>query len=287
MNAVFRKELKSWYSGFMGYLFAAVLLIGAGIYTMVYNLQYQAAMFEYVFGSITFLFLILIPVLTMRIYPEEKKQNTDKLLYSLPLKMSEIVAGKYFAALCVLAVPTAIICLYPAALSFFGTLNFKIIYCSAAMFFLLGAALISVCSFISSLFENQILAAIVSFIVVFLNYFLSALTEYVSSTALASSAALGVLIILLSVVVYAVTKNVSLAEIVAIVFMAALCIVSFTKSSLIEGLAPAVLEKLSLFDCINNTLYGNLSLSEAALLISVAFLFNFLTVQVLERKRWA
>lgn len=287
MKAVFLKELKSYFTGFMGYIFTAVLLLGAGIYTMVYNLQYQIAMFEYVYGSVPFLFLVLIPVLTMRIYPEEKKQNTDKLLYTLPLKMSQIVLGKYFAALCVLAVPTVIISLYPVVLSFFGTLNLATVYSSALMFFLLGAALISVCAFISALTENQILAAIISFAVVFINYFLSSLNQFVSDSAFAGAVTLGVLIVILSLIVYIVTKNTPLAEIVAIVLMAALCAVSFFKQELIGGLAPAVLEKLSLFECVNNTVYGNLSLVEAALPLSVAFLFNFLTVQVLERKRWA
>lgn len=287
MNAIFRKELKSYFNGGIAYVFMAVLLIAAGIYTMIYNLEYQYASFEYVYGGISFIYLILIPILTMRIYPEERKQKTEQLLYSLPLKMSSIVMGKYFAALTVLAVPCAVTGVYPLILSAFGNVNLTVVYASLLAFFLLGAALIAVCMFISSLTENQILAAIFSFIVVFINYFMSNLTQFISGSLFASILTLIVLTVIISVLVAIVTKNKILAEITAIALLAALIAVYFIKPALLEGLCPDILTAISLFDGFYNMIYGLFDLKIITLLLSVSVLFSFLTVQTLEKRRWS
>lgn len=80
-----------------GYLFIAFVLLFAGIYTMMYNLSGAYANFEYVLDAISFLYLIAVPVLTMRAVAEEKRQKTDQLLYSLPIRLSGVVLGKYLA----------------------------------------------------------------------------------------------------------------------------------------------------------------------------------------------
>jgi ABC-2 type transport system permease protein len=99
MKAVFKHELSSYFTGLTGYIFGAFLLLFAGIYTMIYNLQqYMLVNFEYVLGEMSFIYLIIVPILTMRILAEERRQKTDQLLYSLPLTMTQVVLGKYFAA---------------------------------------------------------------------------------------------------------------------------------------------------------------------------------------------
>ena len=128
MIAVFRRELNGYFKSMMGYLFSAFVLIFAGIYTMVYNLSGYTAHFERVLSSISFLYLIAVPILTMRSVAEEKKQKTDQLLYSLPISLSSVVVGKYLAMLVVLLVPTAIMGLYPLILSQFGTVPLQTAY---------------------------------------------------------------------------------------------------------------------------------------------------------------
>ena len=113
MRAVFRHELSSYFTGVTGYVFSAFLLLFTGIYTMVYNLQSASVHFEYVLGSMSFVFLIIVPILTMRVLAEERRQKTDQLLYSLPLTMTQVVLGKFAAMLVVFAAPMAVICLYP------------------------------------------------------------------------------------------------------------------------------------------------------------------------------
>lgn len=287
MNAVFRKELRTYFTGFLGYLFMAVLLVIIGIYCMIYNLSYQYSAFEYVYGSVSFIYLIVIPILTMRVFPEERKLKTEQLLYSLPLKMSEIVCGKYFAALVILAIPLAVSAVYPVILSAYGTVNFGIVYTTLLGFFLLGAALAAVCMFISSLTENQILAAIFSFIVLFINYFIGNLTNYFSSSTGAGFISLTAVILAVALLVRLVTKNKFLARITLAVLLAALIAVAVINSSLIAGIAGKVLGKLALFDGFYNIVYGIFDLKTILLYISTAVIFTFLTVQALERRRWA
>ncbi|MCR5149888.1 MAG: ABC transporter [Clostridiales bacterium] len=287
MSAIYRKELKSYFSSIMGYLFIAVMLIAAGIYTMIYNLSYQYAVFEYVYASVTFIYLIVIPILTMRSFPEEKKQKTDQLLYSLPIKMSEIVFGKYFAALTVLAIPTVVMGIYPLILSSFGTFNLAIVYSTMVYFFLLGAALISVCMFVSTLVESQILAAIFSFLVVFVAYFADNITRFSSSSIPISLALIIIFIAVIALTVNLLTKNKFLSQLIAIILVIATIVLLIVKSSLIEGVASAVLEKIALFEQMYNVIYGTVDFSGIVYMLSVIALFNFFSVQVLEKRRWA
>lgn len=287
MSAIYRKELKSYFTGPIAYVFMAVLLVTTGIYTMIYNLSYQYATYEYVYGAVSFIYLIIIPILTMRIFAEERKQKTEQLLYCLPLKMSSIVAGKYLAAVTVLSVPCAITGIYPFILSLYGNVNLKIVFVSLLAFFLLGAALIAVCMFVSSLTENQILAAIISFIAVFINYFISNLSGFVSGTGFASCLFLMAVIIVLALIVNYLTKNKLLAEIVAIVLLAALLAVFLIDASLLEGVAPEILNKLALFDGFYNMVYGLFDLGTVVMFLSVVVLFNHMSVVSLEKRRWA
>ena len=287
MNAIYQKELKSYFTGITGYIFTAIMLVAAGIYTMIYQLSYQYAVFEYVYASVTFIYLIAIPILAMRSYPEERKQKTEQLLYSLPLKMSDIVLGKYLAAVTVLAIPTAIMTVYPFVLSFYGTFNFKIILSTMLCFFLLGCVLLAACMFISTLTENQILAALFSFIIVFIVYFASNIEQYSSSSTLISVVLLIIGIILVTLTVMLLTSNKALGEMVFTVLAVALVAILIFKSSLIEGVASAVLEKIAIFENMYNVIYGSFDLTYVIYLLTIVFLFNFFSIQVLEKRRWA
>lgn len=95
MLAIFKKELRSYFTSMIGYLFIGFFLAIVGVYFMAYNLQGGYANFEYVLNSMVFVFVILVPILTMRLLAEEKKQKTDQLLFTSPLSVSKIVVGKY------------------------------------------------------------------------------------------------------------------------------------------------------------------------------------------------
>ena len=132
MTAVLKHELRSYFHSFTAYVFGAFLLDIVGIGSMLYNLQAAVSNFEYVlsFGSIVF--VVIVPILTMRVIAEERRQKTDQLLYSLPVTTTQVIAGKYLALLVVYLIPLAIISVYPFIFSRFGDVYLPTSYGSLA-----------------------------------------------------------------------------------------------------------------------------------------------------------
>jgi ABC-2 type transport system permease protein len=286
MKAVFRHELASHFQSVTGYVFGAFMLLFAGIYCMVINLKVGYANFEYVLSSMSFIYIISIPVLTMRTIAEERKQTTDQLLYSLPLTMTRVVLGKYLALLIMLLIPIGIIAFYPLILTSFGSVYLPAAYGALAGFFALGAALTAVGVFISSLMENQASAAGLCFAVMLFNYFISSLSGYVSTSAFASFAAFAVLIILLAVIVRLLTKNTFAAAMSGLIPGIALVLIYGLMGSGFTGAFPAVMKELSLFDRFFTFSGGIFDIRALVYFASVVMVFLFLSVQSLEKRRW-
>ena len=287
MRAIFKHELSSYFSNVTGYVFGAFLLLFAGIYTMVYNLQSALANFEYVMSSMSFIFLIIVPILTMKVIAEEKRQKTDQLLYSLPLSMTKVIMGKYAALLVVFLIPVAVISLYPIILSAFGNLYLPAAFSAIVGFFFLGAALIAIGMFLSSVTESQAVAAGLCFVVMLINYFISDLASYVSSSAFGSFAAFTVAILVLGGIFWLMTKS-SFGSLVLMgvleIGMVVAYIINRTK---FEGLFPKIMEQLSLFDQFYQFIDGIFDLRAIVYFLTVIGIFLFLSVQSLEKRRWS
>lgn len=181
MPAIYKRELKSCFHSFVGFLFIAVTLFFVGLYYTVYNLMSGSPYFSYALSSILFLFMISIPVLTMRVLAEERKQKTDQLILTAPVSVGEVVLGKFLALETVFAIPTLIICVYPLILSAYGTIAFAETYISILAFFLYGSTCIAIGIFVSSLTESQVIAAVISFGLLFLGYMMSGICGLISS----------------------------------------------------------------------------------------------------------
>ena len=287
MNAVFRHELSSCFTNVSGYVFGAFLLLFAGIYTMVYNLNYAVTNFEYVMGGMSFVFLVIVPILTMRVLAEERRQKTDQLLYSLPLTMTKVVLGKYAALLVVFLIPVVLISLYPIILTAFGNVYLPAAFSAIAGFFFLGAALIAIGMFISSVTESQAVAAGICFVVMLVNYFLADLADFVSTSAFAAFAACTVVIILLALVFYLMTKNSTISLLIGIVLEAALAVAYVFGSASFEGVFPAIMEQLSLFERFYGFISGVFDVTSVVYFITVIGVFLFLIVQSMEKRRWS
>ncbi len=287
MKAMFRHEVSSYFSGVTGYVFGAFLLLFTGIYTMAYNLKMGISNFEYVLGGMGFVFLVAVPILTMRVLAEERKQKTDQLLYSLPLSMTEVVLGKYSALLVMLLLPVGIACLYPLVLSIFGNVYLPAAYSAIIGFFLLGAALISIGMFISSITESQPVAAGLCFVVMLVNYFLSDLANYVSTSAFSSFITFTVLILLLAVIVRAMTKSGFASLVTGILLEVVLVAAYVTSSTNITELFPKLVKQLSLFQCFYTFVNGIFDLTGIVYFLSVIGVFLFLSVQSMEKRRWS
>ena len=287
MRAVFRHELSSYFTGLSGYVFGAFLLLFAGIYTMAYNIKNALSNFEYVLSGMSFIFLIIVPILTMRVLAEEKRQKTDQLLYSLPLTMTQVVMGKYAAMLVMLLVPLTIISIYPLILSAYGNVNLAAAYGALTGFFFLGAALLAVGTFVSSLTESQAVAAGLCFVVLLVNYFLSSLASFLSTTAFASFAAFAVCIALLALIFWRMTKSGFGASVIFIALEAVLfALYTFRKDSF-GGLFPTLLQRLSLFARFEQFVNGVFDITAIVFYISVIGVFLFISVQSMEKRRWS
>lgn len=287
MRAVYLKELKLNFTGFTGYLYGAFILLLVGIYTMAINLSGGYAQFEYVLESMAFIYLIACPVLTMRAFAEEKRSKTDQLLYSLPIRLSDVVVGKYLAMLTVSLLPVAVVSAYPLLLSGYGHVDMRSAYASILMFFLLGACLTSIGMFISSVTENQVTSAVVTLVIMLITYFMTSLASYVSTASSSSLIALSALALVLAAIVYLFTKNLSVAFLTAAALVGALLIAYAIDASAFSGLFPALMKKLSLFERFYGTIGGMFDLTAIVYYLSIIGVFLFFTTETLEKRRWS
>jgi ABC-2 type transport system permease protein len=287
MGAIFEREVKSYFNTMTGYMVCAFLLLFAGVYTMAYNLNYGYPNFEYVLQGMSFIFMIVVPVLTMRSIAEERRQKTDQLLYALPVSMTRIVLGKYLAMLTVFAIPVAVLALYPLLLSSFGTVSFVTAYGALIGFAFMGAAFIAIGLFVSSLTENQAIAAVLSFLVLLLNYFLTATTEFISESSTASFIAVTVIIVAIALVLRLMTKNTFAAVTTFLILEIALVVVLMFASDALSGLLTTAMEKLSLFDRFDTFVNGVFDITSLVFYVVTAGVFLFFTVQSLEKRRWS
>ena len=287
MIAVFKKEVRSYFCGIMGYLFSAFLLIFVGIYTLAYNLSGYYSNFEYVLDSVSFVYMIAVPILTMRSVAEEKRQKTDQLLYSLPMHLSDVIIGKYLAMLVVLAVPCCIMALYPLILSQFGTVTFGTAYGTLIAFFMLGACLLSIGLFVSSITESQVAAAVITLVIMLLLYFMDGLSSFVSTSSGASLSALSVVVVIFAVILYLLTKNSIISMLTAIAGVGGLYVWHAVDSSAFSGLFGDIMTQLSVFDRFYSFIEGVFDLTALVYFVSIICVFLFMSVQSMEKRRWS
>ena len=286
MIAVWKREIGSYYKSIIGWLLAAFLLIFAGIYCMAYNLSGYSARFELVLSAISFIYLIAVPIISMRALAEEKRQKTDQLLYSLPLRLSSVVIGKYLAMLVVLALPVMILALYPLILSQFGTVQFTTAYAALFAFFLLGACLLSIGLFISSVTESQVASAVITLVVMLLLFFMNGLASFLSTEASASLIALMVLVVLFAVILQLLARNPIVSALTAILGCGALYLWYSSNSSFFSGLFASLMQSVSVFDRFDPFTDGVFDLTAIVYYLSIICVFLFLTVQSMEKRRW-
>ncbi len=287
MRAVFKHELSSYFTNLSGYVFGAFLLLFAGIYCMVYNLQSAYVNFEYVLSGVSFVFLVIVPILTMRVLAEERRQKTDQMLHALPITMTQVILGKYAAMLVIFLIPLAIISVYPIVLTAYGNVHLPAAFGAIVGFFFLGAALIAIGMYISSVTESQPVAAGLCFVVMLLNYYISDLAGFASSSAFGSLVALVVLMLVVCGIIYLMTKNGFATLVSAAVLEGGVMLFYMFDSSAFEGLVPAVMEELSLYERFYAIINGVFDVTSIVYYVTVIGVFLYLSVQSMEKGRWS
>lgn len=286
MTAVLKHELRGYFRSLTAYIFGAGLLLAVGLGAMLYNIEAAVSNFEFALSYFSIIFAVIVPILTMRVIAEERKQKTDQLLYSLPITTTQVIVGKYLALLAVYMIPLCIVAVYPLIFSQFGNVYLLTSYGSMLAFFLMGAALIALGVFISSLTDNQGFAAGIGIAVILLNYFSVSLSEYVSTTAFGSVAVLCVIILALGAVIKFLTKNEDMAYGICFVLLAAIAVTCFMDSTKFESLLPDIMTRLSLFDRFTGFVNGVFDLTSIVYYASVIVFFLFLSIQSLEKRRY-
>lgn len=293
MTAIYKKELRSYFTSMTGYICMAFMLVVIGIYFAVINLSSGYPYFGYTLSCVIVLFLLMTPVLTMRILAEEKNRKTDQLLLTAPVSLWKIVIGKYLAMVTVFGLALLITCFYPLILSRFGTVSLPMAYTAILGYFLYGAACIAIGLFISSVTESQVIAALLTFFVLLVFYITGVITNALPSTAVASFVIWIFVILFAAWLVYNLTSNIKIAVAAAIIAEAVNVIIFFAKSEWFfaksEWMAGSVAKVLGAFNMtsfFSNFGSGVFDITGIVYYLSIIGFCIFLTIQSIQRKRW-
>lgn len=286
MIAIFKREFKSYYSGMMGWLLTGVMLLFGGLYFTAANLQGGYTNFTISLYSFVIVLLIFIPLLCMRSFAEEKRSKTDQLLLTSPVSVSGIVLGKYLALLAMFAVPVAVFSLYPLIMLMLGGVDLVASYAGILGYFFMGAACIAVCMYLSTLTENQIIAALSGFGVLLVAYLLPSIQTLFTTGSGLAMAAFVVILLAVSVIVGLRSRSLTLGAGVFLVGFVLLTILFNTKSAALTSAFTSVLGALALFEPFLEFVNGLFSVTALVYYLGVIVLFLFLTGQALEKRRW-
>ena len=286
MTAIYKRELKSYLTSMVGYLFIFFILVLTGIYFSAYQLSAAYPKFEYTLSAVTFVFLIGVPILTMRVLAEERKQKTDQLLLTAPVSVGNIVVGKYLALVTVYAIPILVMCTYPLIMSKFGTVAFASAYTAILGFFLLGCANIAIGVFMSALTESQVIAAVLTFVLLFAFYMMNGISSFFSKTSVSTCVTFGLLILAAAIILYTMIKNALISAIAAVIGEVILIVIYVAKSSVFEGGIQKVLNIFNLSGHFDNFTSNIFDIKGIVYFLSVIAVCLFLTMQSISKRRW-
>ncbi len=234
MFSIFKREFRAYFTSPLGYVFLAIFYAFSGLFFYIFSLSIGSTDISGVFLMMFIVLMVFVPLLTMRLLSEDKKQKTDQLILTAPVSLLSIVMGKFLAAYAIFVIGVAVMPVYGFVMSTFTTISWLPIWGNTVGLLLIGGIFVSVGLFVSSLTENQMIAAIGSFFVNLMILLMNTLT-----------------------------------------------------SALPSGIFKDVLASVSVYSRYSEITNGIFSLSSLIFFISVIFIFLFLTVRVLEKRRWA
>ena len=287
MSAIFKRDLRSYFTGMIGYIFIAVSLAFVGIYFLVVNLINGYPYFSYTLSNSAMFFIVCIPLLTMRSMAEERRTKTDQLLLTSPVSVGGIVTGKFLAMAAVLAIPMVILCACPLLMRSAGAAGIASDYATLLAMYCMGCMFIAIGMFISSLTENQVISAVVTLFVLLLLYMWDDILNFLPTTITANMIGCLVAIVIIALLLYLMSGSPNLAMVVAIIGAVAVIVVYFVDSSLFESLLPNALGILSATAVLETFAFDFVfNWPGLVFYLSVAALFVFLTAQTVQKRRW-
>ena len=287
MRAIYIKEMKSYFHSLSAYLFLALFLAISGVYFSVICMSYGYTDYAAnIYSNITIIFIIIVPILTMRLMAEERKQKTDQLLLTSPVRVTGIILGKYLAVLTLLLGAVVITFLQAAVLSMYGDVNWLTVLTGGLGYFLVGASLLAIGLFISSITESQMIAAGISFGVVLLCMLLPNLSDIVPGRARYTYIVCGIVIVLLAWFFYEETKSWKAGVITMGLGAAVLGLFAWRTPELFDNGLSKIIDWFSIMDRFNDFCSGILNASSIIYYLSFIAVFIFLSIQTIEKRRW-
>lgn len=288
MLAIYKREFKSYFQSMVGCVFVAFLVAFTGIYFTAYNLNSGYPYFSYTLSGSLIVFIVGIPLITMRSFAEERKNKTDQLLLTAPVSLTKIVLGKYLAMISVVAIPNLIFCLFPLLIKMNGTAYLKTDYISIGVFFLLGCVYVAIGMFMSALTESQMIAFITTFGLLLILYLWNGIIGFLPSSAIGSLIGLIVILTIIIAYVYHMTENWMLSAVLEVIGIVVSVATYIVKSSLFENLLTKILGKLALADVFTDITNNHIvDITGIVLYLSVIAIFIVLTIQAIQKRRWS
>ncbi len=234
MTAILKRETRAYFDSLIGYIFLTAFFAGSGILFSVSSLQFGSTDMSGMYSGLFYILLVLIPILTMRTLSEEKRQKTDQLLLTAPVSIPSLVLGKFFAAMLIYSIGVCMTLVYAVVVSFYGVVSWLTVLGNVVGLLLLGAAYVAVGMLISSLTENQVIAAIGGFACMLALFLISAIASIIPVPWIAN-----------------------------------------------------ILTNLSFGERYSPFTYGVFDFSNVLFFVSATVIFLFLTIRVIERRRWS
>lgn len=286
MLTILSKELKSYFYSITAYVFMGILLFLGGLFFVLNNVLAQSPAYSIVLSGLTFIIIFTIPIITMKSLSEESRNKTDQLLLTSPQSIMNIIIGKYLAAVILFAVTLLTTVLFPFMIAPFGTLAIGEITAIYIGVFMVGCCFIAIGIFISSLTENLVVSAVGSIGVNLCIWIIDWIKTGLPADAASGLGFLIIIILILAAVLYYFTNSFMLSLIISIVGIVISVIVYFSKSTLFEGLISEIVGWFSILERHQPFTMGIISINSILYFISFSFICVFMTVRVIEKKRW-
>lgn len=286
MMAILKRELKSYFLTPIGYIYMGFFLLVAGVFFTFGNLISRSSQYVGFLGGILFIYLFAVPLLTMRLFSEEKKQRTDQLLLTSPISIPEVVLGKFLAAFTVYLITLAITVMYALVVGIYGDLSFWETLGAYIGFIFLGASYIAVGVFVSAGTENQLTSALVSFFSLLMIWLIDPISNSLPVDLVAGIIFASLLVVALCGYIYLNTKNLYITA--AVFLLGALIIAAtyFIDKAVLIGFMRKFFSWFSLNKRYENFSMGLLKIDSLVYYLSFTGLFLFLTVRLIEKQRW-
>jgi ABC-2 type transport system permease protein len=287
MLAIFKKEMKTYFLTPSGWIFLAVFLLISGILYSIQLVFPGNSQYSMFLSGLLVIYILVVPLLTMKVFTDEKRFGTDQLILTGPSNLRGIVFGKFLAAYTVFLITIAVTFIYPLLLSFHGKLEWPMIFGTYTGFILLGSAFIAIGVFISQLTESVAGAAILTFCAIIITFIIDFMQQYMPATELSGLVWAGILAALPLFWLYSMGKNLIVTGAAALILAAVILLLWFLDRDIFIGLIGKSMGWLSLTRRFGSFSMGILGLDAVLYYLSFTGFFLFLTVQGLEKRRWS